>query len=215
MIDYLITHIEVVGITLLTLMVAFILLQQRRSPQSTAAWILFLVLLPYVAAPVFAALGFRKQGKRYAPIRFTRREHHQTPVHDLDHTFQNFEMPPALEAQHFKLLDTPQAAFAAVMQMIDSAEHSIECLFYIVADDDTGKRFVDALTTKAKAGVKVRLLMDRFGTMRGPHKALDALKRAGGDVLFFSPFLQLPGSGHLNLRNHRKIIIAANARDKL
>lgn len=212
MIDFIIAHIEVVGVTLLTLMVAFVLLQQRRSPQSTAAWILFLVLLPYVAVPVFVGLGFRKQGKRYAPIRFTRREHHQTPVHDLDHTFQNFEMPPALEAQHFKLLDTPQAAFTAVMQTIESAQHSIDCLFYIVADDDTGARFVHALADKAKAGVKVRLLMDRFGTMRGPHKALDALKKAGGDVLYFSPFLQLPGTGHLNLRNHRKIIIADNAR---
>ncbi len=35
---------------------------------------------------------------------------------------------------------------------------------------------------------------------------------AGGEVLFFSPILQLPSSGHLNLRNHRKMIIADHAR---
>ena len=70
MIEFFITHIEVVGVILLTLGVAFILLQQRRSPQSTAAWILFLVVMPYVAAPLFLALGFRKQGKRYEPIIF-------------------------------------------------------------------------------------------------------------------------------------------------
>jgi cardiolipin synthase len=212
MIGFITTHIEVVGVILLTLLVAFILLQQRRSPQSTAAWILFLVLLPYVAVPVFLALGFRKQSKNYDPILFSDHEHHQTPVHDLDHTFQKFHMPPALEAQSLKLLDTPQAAFKAVMETIQSAETSIDCMFYIVANDDIGRRFVEALTEKAKAGVKVRLLMDRLGTMRGPHKALEALKKAGGDVLFFSPFLQLPSSGHLNLRNHRKIIIADNSR---
>ena len=61
MFGFITTHIEVVGVILLTLLVAFILLQQRRSPQSTAAWILFLVLLPYVAVPVFLGLGFRKQ----------------------------------------------------------------------------------------------------------------------------------------------------------
>ncbi|MCX8225653.1 MAG: PLDc N-terminal domain-containing protein [Sulfitobacter sp.] len=70
MIGFITTHIEVVGVILLTLLVAFILLQQRRSPQSTAAWILFLVLLPYVAVPVFLALGFRKQSKNYDPILF-------------------------------------------------------------------------------------------------------------------------------------------------
>lgn len=211
-ITFLITHIEVVGVILLTLLVAFILLQQRRSPQSTAAWILFLVVLPYVAVPVFIGLGFRKQGKRYAPIRFHQREDYQTPVHDLDQTFQHFAMPPALEAQRFVLLQSPQSAFEAMMQTISGAEHSVDCLFYIVADDDTGSRFVDALTAKAKEGVKIRLLMDRLGTMRGPHKALERLKKAGAEVLFFSPFLQLPGTGHLNLRNHRKMIIADHAR---
>lgn len=212
MITFLVTHIEVVGVILLTLLVAFILLQQRRSPQSTAAWILFLVVLPYIAVPVFIGLGFRKQGKRYAPIRFHQREAYQTPVHDLDQTFQHFAMPPALEAQRFALLQTPQCAYDAVMRTISGAEHSLDCLFYIVADDATGHAFVDALTAKAKTGVKIRLLMDRLGTLRGPHKALERLKAAGAQVLFFSPFLQLPGTGHLNLRNHRKMIIADNAR---
>lgn len=211
-ISWFITHIEVVGVILLTLLVAFVLLQQRRSPQSTAAWILFLVVLPYVAAPLFLALGFRKQGKRYDPVRFLQNEVRQTPVHLLDQTFQNFAMPPALEAQRFNLIETPQAAMKAVLATVESAQRSLDCLFYIVADDATGNRFVDALTDKAQKGIKVRLLMDRLGTLRGPHKALKRLKQAGGEVLYFSPFLQLPSSGHLNLRNHRKMIIADDAR---
>jgi len=209
---YIIAHIEVVGVILVTLLMAFILQQQRRSPQSTVAWILFLVVLPYVAVPLFLGLGFRKQGKRYAPIRFHQSEPHQTAVHTLDHTFQNFAMPPAMEAQQLTLVKTPQDAFAAVMHIIDSAKHSIDCLFYILADDDTGRRFVEALTAKAKSGVQVRLLMDRVGTLRGPGKALAVLRATGAEVLFFSPFLQTPGSGHLNLRNHRKMIIADHAR---
>lgn len=212
MINWFIAHIEVVGVILLTLLVAFILLQQRRSPQSTAAWILFLVVLPYVAAPLFLALGFRKQGSRYDAVRFLQKEGHQTPVHLLDQTFQNFSMPPALEAQQLELIATPQAAMDAVLDTIDSAQTSIDCLFYIVANDQTGSRFIDALTQKARDGVKVRLLMDRLGTLRGPHAAIKRLKKAGGHVLFFSPFLQLPSSGHLNLRNHRKMIIADDAR---
>jgi cardiolipin synthase len=212
MITFLITHIEVVGVILLTLLVAFILVQQRRSPQSTVAWILFLVVLPYLAAPLFLGLGFRKQGRRYEPVRFSQKEHHQTPVHALDSTFQNFHMPPALVAQRFDLIETPEAAFDAVIKLINSAHSSLDCLFYIVANDETGKAFVNALTDRAKHGIKVRLLLDRLGTLRGPHKELKALKKAGAEVLYFSPFLQLPSSGHLNLRNHRKMVIADNAR---
>ena len=208
MFTFIIAHIEVVGVILLTLLMAFILQQQRRSPQSTVAWILFLVLLPYVAVPLFLGLGFRKQGKRYAPIRFAQSEPHKTPVHSLDQTFQNFGMPPALEAQRLTFVKTPEAAFEAVMDTIDSAQHSIDSLFYILTDDDTGRRFVDALTAKAKSGVKVRLLIDRLGTLRGPHKALNALRATGAEVFFFAPILQPPGSGHLSLRNHRKMIIA-------
>ncbi|MBA97961.1 MAG: cardiolipin synthetase [Sulfitobacter sp.] len=212
MISFITTHIEVVGLIFLTLFVAFILLQQRRSPQSTVAWILFLIMLPYVAAPLFLGLGFRKQGNRYEPVLFTTKEEPPTPVHALDATFQHFMMPPALEAQRLTLLDTPQLAFQAALDTIDSAEHSIDVLFYIIANDGTAKHFVQALTDKARKGVHVRLLMDRLGTLRGPHEALKALKAAGGEVLFFSPILQLPGTGHLNLRNHRKMIIADNAR---
>ena len=162
MIEFFMTHIEVVGVILLTLGVAFILLQQRRSPQSTAAWILFLVVMPYVAAPLFLALGFRKQGKRYEPIIFTQKEAPQTPVHALDEMFQSFNLPPALEAQRLNLHDTPQTAYAAAMEVIESATQTIDVLFYIISDDDTGNHVVDALTEKARNGVKVRLLMDRL-----------------------------------------------------
>lgn len=98
------------------------------------------------------------------------------------------------------------------MALIQGAEKHLDVLFYIVANDETGRIFVDALTERAKAGVKVRLLMDRLGTFRGPAAALRRLRKAGGEVRFYSPLLQVPGSGHLNLRNHRKMIIADDAR---
>jgi cardiolipin synthase A/B len=55
-------------------------------------------------------------------------------------------------------------------------------------------------------------MMDRLGTGRGPARALRELRAAGGDVRFYSPLMQLPGSGHMNLRNHRKMLIADGVR---
>ena len=48
----------VLGVAMVGLAMLLVL-QQRRSPQSAAAWLLFILLLPYLALPVFLALGFR------------------------------------------------------------------------------------------------------------------------------------------------------------
>lgn len=209
------THLEIVIIVILTLLAAIVILQQRRTPQSTAAWLLFIIALPWVAVPLFLGLGFRKQSSRYAPVHFLKGETGgppPRPVHTLDATMQYFGLPAAAHGQDLRLLGDPTAAHETVMALIQGAEKRIDALFYIVANDDTGHIFVDALTERAKAGVKVRLLMDRLGTLRGPAAALRRLRAAGGDVRFYSPLLQVPGSGHLNLRNHRKMIIADDAR---
>ena len=42
-------------------------LHRSRSPQSSAAWILFIILMPYLAVPLFIALGFRKES-RHLPL---------------------------------------------------------------------------------------------------------------------------------------------------
>ena len=62
------THLEIVLVTLLSLLMAVVVLQQRRSPQSAVAWLLFMIVVPYLALPLFLLLGFRKQsGRRVHP----------------------------------------------------------------------------------------------------------------------------------------------------
>ncbi|MEX3315224.1 phospholipase D-like domain-containing protein [Sulfitobacter sp. PS-8MA] len=213
--SWIMTHLEIVVIVLLTLLAAVVILQQRRTPQSTAAWLLAIIVLPWVAVPLFLGLGFRKQSTRYSPVHFLKGDTGgppPRPVHTLDATMQHFGLPAAAPGQNLRLLGDPVAAYEAVMALVRGAEKRLDVLFYIVSNDATGVAFVDALTERAKAGVKVRLLMDRLGTFRGPAAALRRLQAAGGDVRFYSPLLQVPGSGHLNLRNHRKMIIADDAR---
>ncbi len=215
MMYWLTTHFEITIVVLLTLLAAIVILQQRRTPQSTAAWLLFIVALPWVAVPVFLALGFRKHSQRFNPVDFCRGNAAglpPVPAHPLDETFQHYGLPAASHGQTLRLLESPDAAYHALMAMIDSARDSVSAMFYIVASDDTGESFVDALTARAQAGVKVRLLLDRLGTLRGPAAALRRLRAAGGEIFFYSPLLQLPGPGHLNLRNHRKMIIVDGVR---
>ena len=211
--NWLLAHFEVVLVTLLTLLVAVTILQQRRTPQSTAAWLLFVIMVPYLAIPLFLALGFRKQKGRFKLISFSQagQLRPETSGGGVSNLFATYGIPPASAGNNVRLLTTAEDAYSALVDLCRSAKTSLDVLFYIVAHDEVGVAFVNELTARAKQGVRVRLLMDRFGNLTPPRAALRALAAAGGEVLYFTPLLQRPGRGHLNLRNHRKMLIADGA----
>lgn len=201
-------HFEAVLITVMALLAVVVILQQRRTPQSTAAWLLFIVVVPYVAIPLFLGLGFRKRSNRFQPATFAR-----SPTQDGQATvFQSYDLPAVTDGNDFTLLTSGTEAYEALIALCNSATRDLDVLFYIVANDSVGRDFVQTLTAKAKNGVRVRLLMDSLGNLRPPRAALAAFQNAGGQVVYFSPLLQWSNSGHVNLRNHRKIVIADGQR---
>lgn len=197
----------VLGVLVTALAVVFVL-QQRRTPQSSAAWVLFIVLVPYVAIPLFLMLGFRKQGSRFPHVSLT-----NVPTGDAASTpetrlLESFGAPSASGGNTFAIHDRADRAWEALFATIDAAKDTLDILFYIVAADAAGQDFVDRLAAKARAGVKVRLNLDRLGSLSRPHEALKTFQAAGGEVRYFSPLVHPPDNGHLNLRNHRKLVIA-------
>ncbi|RYH04611.1 cardiolipin synthetase [Salipiger sp. IMCC34102] len=187
------------------------MLQQRRSPQSTAAWLLALIVLPYVAVPIFVMVGFRKRPGSDNAITF-RDIDAVEPVCTLDRVLRSYDLPPAAAGHTFDLQVTPGQARAALHALIDGAEERIDTVFYHVGRDDEGRAFIEALTRRAGEGVEVRLLMDRLGSLITPVRTLRQFRKAGGKIEYFSPFVKRPQRGHLNLRNHRKMLIVDDAR---
>ena len=51
--------------------------------------------------------------------------------------------------------------FDAMLAAIAGAQKQVWMETYIFADDEVGRRFVSALSERARAGVQVRLLVDR------------------------------------------------------
>ncbi len=205
-------HFAVVFGVTLTIIAAVIVLQQRRTPQSTAAWLSFMLLAPYLALPLFLGLGFRKSGSRFSEIRFRASDTAKAPGPDLDGLFAHFGVPPSTDGNEVRLVVDGQDCWNEVLHLVQSARETLDVTFYLVADDAVGRAFVEALTERVRAGVRVRLIIDRFGGLRRPGKSLRAFRQAGGLMHDFSPLLQKPDRGHLNLRNHRKMIIADGAR---
>jgi cardiolipin synthase A/B len=186
-------------------------LQQRRSPQSALAWILFIVMVPYVGVPLFFALGVRKRGARYEAIRFANTDA-PPPVDPLDDQLRRLDVPPASSGNHIALDADAAAARTALSRLIAGAHDNIEAALYRLDPDPYSIEFVGWLTEAARRGVEVRLILDQFGTFFRPRKALKTFTEAGGQLQLFSPFARLAATGRFNLRNHRKMLIADGAR---
>lgn len=90
-----------------------------------------------------------------------------------------------------------------MLAAIEQSRHSIELETYIFTNGKTGRRFLDTLTVSARAGVRVRVLADAFGSVTLRSGFFKPLTDAGGEVRFFNP-LRFDRFG---VRNHRKLLI--------
>ncbi len=102
-------------------------------------------------------------------------------------------------------------ALAAMEQAIAAARQRIHLEVYILRSDTTGRRFIDALAARARAGVAVRLLYDAFGSYGLDAAALAPLVDAGGDVVAFNPLRPTYPRWLPRRRDHRKILVVDGA----
>ena len=104
------------------------------------------------------------------------------------------------------LIDGPRT-FAAMLEIIAAAERWIHFENYIIRSDATGRRFADALIAKARAGVRVRVLADWFGSLGTRGSYWRALRAGGVEVRRFRPLDPLDPLAGVS-RDHRKLVVA-------
>ncbi len=102
-----------------------------------------------------------------------------------------------------RLLKNGVEAFPAMFAAIHRAVRSIALEMYIVADDKTGREFRNHLTTAAKRGILVEVLVDSWGSWNLPDNFWDEFRAAGGTVRWFRPIAK----GVYFFRNHRKLML--------
>jgi cardiolipin synthase len=109
-----------------------------------------------------------------------------------------------------ELLRSGKNYFAACEAAIDKATHYIHFQTYIVDNDDTGNRFLNALMRASERGVRVYFLLDAYG---GNSFTPDMISRAEDAGIFFrkfSPGLITKGF-QLSLRLHHKVLLVDGA----
>lgn len=107
----------------------------------------------------------------------------------------------------YKLYDDPFKYFNAMLEDIGSATESICLEVYRFNNDSIGIKFKDMLTRKSMEGVKVKILVDSWGTSL-PSNFFRDLIESGGEVRFFLKFKLFWDFFTKNhRRNHRKLLI--------
>lgn len=96
--------------------------------------------------------------------------------------------------------------FPAMLEGIRQAKQTITFESYIYWSGTTGQAFADALSERARAGVKVHLLIDWLGSQKVDEAALDRMRAAGVEVAKYNPPRPLEVFD-LNNRTHRKLLV--------
>lgn len=190
------------------------LMSEKRAPANTFAWLLVIVLAPYVGVPLYLLFGGRKLrrlAERKSRVLPTLPAEAPYPSAYVDSPIAQTAIASGgtspVAGNALRLLSSGEEAYIALEQGICSARHTIHITTFILGRDDTGRRIVRLLAERARAGVKVRLLLDSIGCMFLSRSFVAPIKKAGGEIVWFMPVLPFTSRGSANLRNHRKIAV--------
>jgi Phosphatidylserine/phosphatidylglycerophosphate/cardiolipin synthases and related enzymes len=113
---------------------------------------------------------------------------------------------PLVPGNSVRLLKDAKENYPAWLDAIAAAERYIHFESYIIHEDKAGWMFADALTAKAREGVRVRLIYDWMGGLgKTSHSFWDHLRAGGVEVRCYNPPRWDSPLGWVS-RDHRKTL---------
>jgi len=203
-----------------------VILPKRQSPEAARTWLVVMFFLPWLGLLIYLLIGENRlpkdQLKRHAQV-VNKLEHVNDHIKQeaaaafsqLDPEqkqrvtlAQGLGHMPVLDGNDFELFFGSDNIIDRIIVDIDAAQHHIHLLYYIIADDETGRRVDQALVKAVKRGVKCRVLVDHFGALPFIKKLGDEMIAQGIELHYILPIT--PFRRYLtrvDLRNHRKIVV--------
>ena len=114
--------------------------------------------------------------------------------------------PPLIEGNRIETLLNGDQIFPAMLRAIRSAKSTITFETYIYWSGDIGREFADALSERARAGVKVHVILDWVGSQKMDETSLDAMRAAGVEIEKYHP-PRWYTINRMNNRTHRKLLV--------
>ncbi|QKF80584.1 phospholipase D-like domain-containing protein [Halarcobacter ebronensis] len=182
------------------------MIYKRREPSSMIAWLLFLILVPYLALVLYFIFGTRKVKSKYKKENISvNRKNHTSST-------EEFEIYKSATNGKMELFFDYIESYNEFVKSINEAKKSIYICTYVFKYDSVTKEIISLLEEKAKQGLEVKILIDSLGSLYTYlfQSKFKTLKNLGAEIKFFMPIFQIPFRNYINLRNHRKIYIFDN-----
>ncbi|OLF51262.1 cardiolipin synthase [Pseudomonas chlororaphis] len=197
-----------------------------RTAQGAIAWALSLMFMPYLTLIPYLVFG-RSTFDAYIKARRQANVEMRKAINDLNwrpwveealsaraskaytslRAMPKLGRMPCLASNHVQLLVNGDATFEAIFAAIERARTAVLIQFFIIHDDDLGRRLQALLLKKAGEGVAIHLLYDRIGSHSLPHSYVQPLRDAGAQVHAFATRSGWLNRFQINFRNHRKIVV--------
>ncbi len=198
----------------------------NRKPSTGMAWLLLILLTPWLGLVAFLFFGSTQVGarrrERQAEINAAITARARTlPTPDLGPDAPAY-LPsvvalndrlgalPLMDGNRVDLLPDYAGSVAAMTAAVETAERYVNVEFYIAAWDEVTAPFFEALVAATARGVTVRFLFDHLGSRRVPGYR-DLLDRLAATEIAWHPMLPVrPFRGRFrrpDLRNHRKLVV--------
>ena len=206
--------------------VAIGVVPENRHPSSSTAWLLVILLLPFIGLPLFLLLGSQTiTGRRHRVQALANKEIIARTRHLPDVPIDASVDPevsttismgrrlvgmPAMSGDVQALHTDYEDTIAAMIAAVNKAQLTVHCQMYIFAMDDTTRGFVDALRRAKERGVHVRVLVDPIGSRKYPGYRQLKKYLTAHDIDWHA---MLPISllhlrwRRFDLRNHRKMLL--------
>jgi len=199
------------------LFIVFVLihmLYQRRTPANMIAWLLAMVLVPYIFVILYFIIGGRKRKNRYEKEKLSLKPTSKEAYNSIEAVLQEHGIAKASRKEKFELFLDSVTAYESFIHCIKESEKSIYISTYVLKYDDVTKSIFKALSEKAQEGVEVKILVDSIGSwgLYFFSYKLKKLKESGVKIEFFMPIFRMPFRNYINLRNHRKIYLFDNVK---
>jgi cardiolipin synthase len=124
-------------------------------------------------------------------------------------TLGNLLGPPLVDGNRITTLRNGDQIFPAMLAAIRSARRTITFETFVYWKGTIGQEFADALTDRARHGVRVHVILDWLGTDKIDPAYLDEMKSAGVQIVRYHKihWYTIPTALKVDHRTHRKLLV--------
>ena len=197
-----------------------------RTAQGAIAWALSLMFMPYLTLIPYLVFG-RSTFDAYIKARRQANVEMHKAINELNwrpwveealtarasqayaslRAMPKLGRMPCLANNRLRLLVNGDATFEAIFNAIRRSHTAVLIQFFIIHDDELGRRLQRLLLEKAAEGVSIHLLYDGIGSHSLPASYVQTLRDAGVQVHAFATRSGWLNRFQVNFRNHRKIVV--------